>query len=183
MKVTVITGSPHERGTSALLADEFTRGAQEAGWDTVRFDAAFEQIAPCLGCDRCRAEGISCVQKDGMEKLVPELISSQAIALVTPLYYFGFSSQLKRVIDRFYAYNHQLAGNKTVFLLAAAHGQDKWISEPLVKHYQTLARYLRWEDGGMVLAMGCGNRADVERTEFPQYAYQLGRTLKDQDWR
>ena len=60
-----------------------------------------------------------------MEKLVPELLASQAIALVTPLYYFGFSSQLKRVIDLLYAYNHKLAGNKKVFLLAAAHGQDK----------------------------------------------------------
>ncbi|MCX4374482.1 MAG: flavodoxin family protein, partial [Dysosmobacter sp.] len=34
MKVTVITGSPHKHGTSALLADEFIRGAQEAGWKT-----------------------------------------------------------------------------------------------------------------------------------------------------
>lgn len=177
MKATVITGSPHKVGTTALLADEFIRGAQEAGWETIRFDAAFEQVAPCLGCDRCRNEGIPCVQKDGMEKLVPELLASQAIALVTPLYYFGFSSQLKRVIDRFYAYNHKLAGNKKVFLLAAAHGQDSWIAEPIVKHYQTLMRYLKWEDGGMVLAMGCGDRADIERTLFPQEAYKLGRSL------
>ena len=34
MRVTVITGSPHKKGTSALLADEFIRGAREAGWDT-----------------------------------------------------------------------------------------------------------------------------------------------------
>ena len=34
MKVTVITGSPHKKGTSAPLADEFIRGAQEALLDT-----------------------------------------------------------------------------------------------------------------------------------------------------
>ena len=45
MKVTVITGSPHKNGTSALLADEFIRGAQEIGWEIIRFDAAFEQVA------------------------------------------------------------------------------------------------------------------------------------------
>ena len=66
MKVTVITGSPHKKGTSALLADEFIRGAQEAGWETFRFDAAFEQVAPCLGCDRCGIGAAPCVQKDGM---------------------------------------------------------------------------------------------------------------------
>ncbi len=46
MKVTVITGSPHKNGTSALLANEFIRGAQDAGWEAFRFDAAFEQVAP-----------------------------------------------------------------------------------------------------------------------------------------
>ena len=103
MKVTVITGSPHKKGTSALLADEFIRGAQEAGWEAFRFDAAFEQVAPCLGCDRCGIGTAPCVQKDAMQKLMPELLTSQAVALVTPLYYFGFSAQINRVIDRFYA--------------------------------------------------------------------------------
>ena len=50
-----------------------------------------------------------------MEKLMPELLTSQAVALVTPLYYFGFSAQIKRVIDRFYACNYKLTGNKQVF--------------------------------------------------------------------
>ncbi len=82
MKATVITGSPHKNGTSALLADEFIRGAQEAGWETFRFDAAFEQVAPCLGCDRCGIGAAPCVQKDAMQKLMPELLTSQAVALV-----------------------------------------------------------------------------------------------------
>lgn len=85
MKVTIITGSPHKKGTSALLADEFIRGAREAGWNTYRFDAAFEKVAPCLGCDRCGIGAAPCVQKDAMQTLMPELLSSQAVALVTPL--------------------------------------------------------------------------------------------------
>ena len=178
MKVTVITGSPHKKGTSALLADEFIRGAQEAGWETFRFDAAFEQVAPCLGCDRCGIGTAPCVQKDAMQKLMPELLTSQAVALVTPLYYFGFSAQIKRVIDRFYACNYKLTGNKQVFLLATAYDQNDWTMEALVTHYQTLARYLRWKDSGIVLAVGCGVRADIERSKFPRAAYELGRTLR-----
>lgn len=178
MKVTVITGSPHKNGTSALLADEFIRGAQEAGWKTFRFDAAFEQVAPCLGCDRCGIGAAPCVQKDGMQKLRPELLTSQAVALVTPLYYFGFSAQIKRVIDRFYACNYQLTGRKKVFLLATAYDQNAWTMEALSVHYETLARYLQWEDAGRVLAVGCGVRSDIERSKFPKEAYQLGRSLK-----
>ncbi len=137
MKVTVITGSPHKNGTSALLADEFIHGAQDAGWETFRFDAAFEQVAPCLGCDRCGIGMAPCVQKDAMQKLMPELMNSEAIALVTPLYYFGFSAQIKRVIDRFYACNYKLTGGKKVFLLATAYDQNSWTMEALTVHYQT----------------------------------------------
>ena len=176
MKVTVITGSPHKKGTSALLADEFIRGAQEAGWDTFRFDSAFEQVAPCLGCDRC---GIGpCVQKDAMQKLVPELLASQAVALVTPLYYFGFSAQIKTVIDRFYANSYKLTGGKRVFLMATAYDSNEWTMQALAAHYETLARYMRWQDSGRVLAAGCGARSDIERSRFPQEAYRLGFSLK-----
>ena len=178
MKVTVITGSPHKKGTSALLADEFIRGAREAGWDTYRFDAAFEKVAPGLGCDRCGIGAAPCVQRDAMQTLMPELLSPQAVALVTPLYYFGFSAQIKTVIDRFYANSYKLTGGKKVFLLATAYDSNDWTMTALTTHYETLARYMRWEDSGKVLAVGCGARSDIERSQFPQEAYQLGLSLK-----
>ena len=53
MKIVVITGSPHKNGTSALLAAEFIKGAAEAGNEIYRFDAAFSQVHPCIGCDHC----------------------------------------------------------------------------------------------------------------------------------
>ena len=178
MKVTVITGSPHRKGTSALLADEFIRGAREASWDTYRFDAAFEQVAPCLGCDRCGMGSAPCVQKDAMGKLLPELLNSQAVVLVTPLYYFGFSAQIKQVIDRFYACNYKLTEDKRVFLLATAYDRNEWTMEALTVHYETLVCYLQWKDAGRVLAVGCGVRSDIERSQFPQEAYRLGLSLK-----
>ena len=55
-----------------------------------------------------------------MEKLTPELPSSQAVALVTPLYCFGFSAQIKTAIGRFYANSGRLTGGKKAFLLATA---------------------------------------------------------------
>jgi hypothetical protein len=36
MKVTVITGSAHKKGTSAMLADKFIEGALQAGHEVFR---------------------------------------------------------------------------------------------------------------------------------------------------
>lgn len=78
MKITIITGSPHQQGTSAYLTNEFIKGAQEAGHSIFRFDAAFEEIYPCLGCYKCKNSG-SCVHKDSMEKLIPHLLESEML--------------------------------------------------------------------------------------------------------
>lgn len=177
MKITVITGSPHKKGTSALLADEFIRGALENGHDVFRFDAAFEKIGSCLGCDKCILDG-TCIQKDAMEKLNPKLITSDVVVFVTPLYYFGMSAQLKSVVDRFYAINSKLTGDKkTAILMATAYDENDWTMESLVKHYETVIQYLKWKDSGKVLACGCGMRSDIENSKYPALAYQLGKNL------
>lgn len=177
MKITVITGSPHRKGTSALLAEQFILGAGGAGHEVFRFDAAFEKVAPCLGCGHCGMGDRPCVHRDGMDALSPKLLEADAIALVTPLYYFGMSAQLKAVVDRFYAINTHLMGSgKRACLLAAAYDPIEALGD-LVSQYRTILTYLKWEDAGMVLAHGCGTRADIERTDFPQKAHRLGRAI------
>ena len=69
----MITGSPHKDGTSNVLACEFIRGAEEAGHDVYRFDAAFEDVSPCRGCDSCRVHGGKCVYSDSMDKIYEKI--------------------------------------------------------------------------------------------------------------
>ena len=176
MKITVITGSPHKDGTSALLADKFMEGAKTAGHDVFRFNSAFEEVHPCIGCDRCGMNG-PCIYKDSMTKLNPELLASNLVAFVTPLYYYGMSAQIKTVIDRFYANNSRLHVSKKTILMATAYNSSDWTFNALTEHYKTLVRYMGWEDAGMVLAGGCGVRNDIERTDFPNQAYKLGLNL------
>lgn len=173
MKITVITGSPHKNGTSALLADKFIEGAQKSGHDVYRFNAAFEEVHPCTGCDRCGMEG-PCIYKDAMNQLLPKLLAADLIAFVTPLYYYGMSAQLKTVIDRFYSNNSSLHVKKKAVLMATAYNTSDWTMQALTAHYKTLLRYMGWEDAGMVLATGCGVRSAIERTDFPNQAYRLG---------
>jgi len=179
MKITVITSSPRKHGTSALLANEFIRGAREAGHDVFRFDSAFEQVSPCLACDQCKDSNTGCVQKDSMEKLNPHLLTADIVVFVTPLYYYGMSAQLKMVIDRFYANNSALQGSgKSVILMAASYDAFDWTMKALEAHYQMIIRYLEWKDTGVLFATGCGSREDIKQTEFPAIAYQMGKEVR-----
>lgn len=176
LKIVVITGSPHRNGTSALLADNFIKGAQSKGCSVFRFNAAFEDIHPCKGCNICGRNG-TCVFNDAIEnKLMPQLLQADIIVLVTPLYYYGMSAQLKTVIDRMYPHLRELH-NKKSLLLATAYNSADWTFDALVDHYQSLVEYMHWQELGTVLATGSGNRSAIERTRFPQYALQLGESL------
>lgn len=176
-KITVVTGSPRRRGTSFLLADEFIRGAKERGHIVTRYDAAFSKVTPCNGCDRCGIGARPCVYKDDMLKIGPSLVEADVVVLCTPLYYFGFSTQIKAVIDRFYGYNSRLHEGKRAVLLATAWNSDDWTMEALATHYRILTRYMGWKDAGRILAIGCGTRADIEASAFPRQAYELGRRI------
>ncbi|MBC8570682.1 flavodoxin family protein [Zongyangia hominis] len=179
MKILVLTGSPHKEGTSALLADAFIAGAREAGHEVSRFDAAFHMINPCLGCDHCMEHNGKCVYRDDMDALRRVIVDAELIAFVTPLYYFGMTAQLKRVLDRFYAFNGQLMDSpKKAVLLATGADTDPAAFGALVSHYAANCRYLGWEDAGQVLALGVGVRSDIEATHFPQAARDLGKSIK-----
>lgn len=178
MKVTVITGSPHKKGTSALLADKFIEGAKEAGNEVLRFDAAFEDVKPCLACDYCASHDGECVRKDAMNTWYEKLIESDMIVFVTPLYYYGMSAQIKAVIDRFHANNAKLAGNKKSMLLATSYGADDWTMEALDKMYQSMLRFLNWQDAGKIFATGCPVREVIEQSGYPQQAYEMGKAIK-----
>ena len=178
MKIVVITSSPHpkEESTSIYLADRFTEGARSAGHEVFTFDAAHEETHPCQGCDRCGMDG-PCIFKDAIEnKLMPKMLEADLIVLTTPLYYFGMSAQLKVIVDRFYSRTGKLHGKKSI-MMATAYNSADWTMEALVNHYETLVRYMEWQDVGQVMATGCGARSLVEKSPFADMAYKIGTAL------
>ena len=178
MKIVVINSSPHseEQSTSRYLAKKFVEGAKSAGHEIFIFDAANEETHPCRGCDHCGMDG-DCIFNDAIQtKLMPKMLDADLLVLVTPLYYFGMSAQLKTIVDRFYSRTTRLSGKKSIMMATAWNTAD-WTMEALKNHYETLVRYMGWQDVGQVWATGCGSRPMVERSEFGDIAFKIGAAL------
>ena len=178
MKIVVINSSPHaeNESTSRYLAQKFSEGAKSKGHEIFTFDAANEETNPCQGCDHCGMDG-PCIFNDAIEtKLMPEMLKADVLVLVTPLYYYGMSAQLKTVIDRFYSRTGRLNGKKSILLTTAWNTAD-WTFTALKTHYETLVRYMNWTDMGQVLATGCGYRSAVENSQFGDVAFNIGASL------
>ena len=169
MRIIVLQGSPNREGSTRIMADAFADGASMAGHQVEVVDVARLDIRSCIGCVKCGYEG-PCVQRDAMGELRDKILASDMIVFATPLYYFGMSSQLKTIIDRFCSFNRSLVDKRMKSaLLSVAWDTDDWTFEALVAHYRTLVRYLDFSNQGMVLGYGCGtpsltiNSSYVER--------------------
>ena len=178
MKITVITGSARKNGTSNYMADEFIRGAEESGHEVYRFDSARADVKNCLGCNACGMGTKPCIHKDDFIELKEHLLNSDVVVFVTPMYYFGMSSTLKKVIDRFYSIDPQLKEkNNKGILISVQHAPVDAVKEPINAHYQAIISWLNMENAGIINAIGIESVEQLKQTPYPKQAYELGKSL------
>ena len=176
MKIFVITGSPRKNGNSNTLADNFIKGAEEAGHKVVRFDSAFKNVHPCIACNKCGMNG-QCVFKDDFEFVKENIVDADAVVFATPMYYFGISAQIKAVLDRFYAINGQIHVPKKAVLIMTYADTSAKDAQPIISHYETLLNYLGWSDAGRIIASGVWTEGDVNHTQYPKQAFEMGKNI------
>ncbi len=177
MKIVLITGSAHKTGTTAQMAAEFIRGAEEAGHEVFRFDSAFKKVHPCLACEHCHNTEDGCVFKDDMQELNPELLAADVVAFVTPIYYYDMNAQIKAVIDRFYANDAALHKNKKAVLITAMADDSAKSAEGANVSFRNMAEFLEWEVAGIVNAQAAWTKEDLLKTDYPQQVYELAKAL------
>lgn len=181
-KILILNGSPRMKGNTAMLCDSFTKGAETAGHSVSRFDLQKMDIHGCLGCMKGGKDPQSpCVQKDGMDKIYGPYEEADIVVLASPLYYWGFSGQLKTAFDRLFAVaecNKDYANPvKDCILIMAAEGDtpDNW--KPALDYYEALTGFLKWNDLGRVLAGGVLAAGAVAGKPVVEEAFKLGASL------
>lgn len=181
-KIVILNGSPRLNGNTAALIREFVKGAEEEGNIVVRFDLDRMAIHGCKGCLAGGKNPDSpCVQKDDMSRIYPEYRAADLIVLASPMYYWGFSGQLKCTIDRLFAVTESdpewKTPKKSAVLLMASEGSGKENDEPVIRYYHSLLNFLEWEDRGSLIAGGVLRIGDIEGKPELRKAYELGKSI------
>lgn len=178
-KVLVITGSPRKGGNTDVLADTFIKGCQEAGNEILRFDAGRKNMIGCKNCNACYSKGEACVWGDDFNELAPMMLEADAIVFVTPLYWFTFPAQIKAAIDKIYAL---LIGQKEIkiresMMIVCGETEATEVYQPIVDTYKTISNYCKWEDRGCMVVPAVYNVGDVNSTDWPSKAEEMGKQL------
>lgn len=179
--VLILTGSPRIGGNTDRLAESFAKGAKEAGHNVKTFAAGRADIKPCKSCNACLKLG-KCVFEDDFQVVEPMLREADVVALVSPVFWYDISAQLKLLIDKFYSTDAQRQISESVLILNGA-VEDTARFDGAVQVYKRLCEgSVQWKDRGVVLAGGCSsstNPIDEEILKHPamEEAYLLGKSL------
>lgn len=176
-KVLVITTSLRKGGNSELLADEFIKGAQEAGHTVEKIGLYGKTVNFCKGCLACQQTG-RCVIRDDMDTIVPKLQKADVLVFATPVYYYEMCGQMKTLLDRSNPLFASDYAYREVYLLAAAADTAASAVDGAKKGLQG------WIDcfegvtlKGVVLAGGVTAAGDIHGNKALKQAQEMGRLV------
>lgn len=176
-RILILVGSPRRGGNTETLADAFMLGALNSGNDIVKIVLKDNPVNPCIACDHCMAHEGECIQKDGMQQILSELYRADVLVLATPLYTFGFSAQMKAVLDRFYVSIAKPFNIHATALLAVYGDKNDAVIKPLISNYKTFAEQGGLKDLGIVTVGEVLEKGDIEGNEGLDRAEAMGKGI------
>ncbi|MDJ0986546.1 MAG: flavodoxin family protein [Desulfobacterales bacterium] len=166
MQINALLGSARKKGNTATVLGWVEEELKSLGHEVERIYLNNKSIGGCLGCNKCleKPDGIGCVQKDDAIDIMERMITSEAVLYASPIYFWGFSAQMKALIDRGYAMvtNYRKPGwtsllkGKRIGLLVTGEVQYEQNAEGMFMAFDRLVGYYLAKKSGELYVGGCG---------------------------
>lgn len=176
-KVLILSTSPRKGGNSDRLADEFARGARDAGNQVEKIVLHNQTIGFCKGCLACIKTGC-CVIHDDAAAIAQEMGTADVLVFATPIYYYGMCGQMKTMLDRsnpLYTADYHF---QDVYLLAAAAEEEAHTVDGAVTGLQGwIDCFAKARLAGTVFAGGVTSVGDIQGHQELEQAYAMGKQV------
>jgi multimeric flavodoxin WrbA len=131
MKVLTVLGSPRKKGNTAKILGWVEEDLRAQGHEVDRVNIVDSEVKGCLGCGACQKNPNEpgCVQEDDTLAIFERMMGAEAVVYASPLYCWGFTSQIKALIDRHFClvtgygtpdYKSLVEGKRTALLVSCA---------------------------------------------------------------
>lgn len=174
-KVVVISTSLRANSNSASLAEQFAKGAEDAGHAVEVISLKGRNIGFCIGCLACQRTG-SCVIKDDALEITEKVLSADVVAWATPIYYYEMSGQMKTLIDRMNSMFPKDYKFRDIYFMASAAEDEAFVPERAIAGLQGwIECYGNAELKGTVFCGGVTDPGDITGNTKLNDAYKMGR--------
>lgn len=170
MRIITVLGSPRKRGNTAAVLEAFERLASQKQHSIERVNAVDCTVRGCLGCDTCfeTLDEPGCAQEDDAAWILEHILAANLVVYASPVYAWGFTAQLKPLIDRHYCLvkwhgdevASALMAGKRAALLTTCGGDAAGNADLLEAAFRRLLAYLQSQPAGIYVLDNCSSRPD-----------------------
>ncbi len=101
MKALILDGTKSTNNESTKIFDLMVEELTKLNWEVISIGLEDKVIGYCTGCFGCWVQTPGeCVIKDYEENIVKDMVHSDLIIYLTPIMFGGYSSILKKALDR-----------------------------------------------------------------------------------
>ena len=174
--VIIISSTPRVGGNSETLANEFARGAKDAGHNVEVVNLRDFNLNYCIGCYSCHKTG-KCFRNDGMNELAEKLLNANVIVLATPVYFYSMSGQLKVFIDRLVPVYEKIRAD--IYMIASQWDSDKAIMENTFNAIRGCTKdcFENCTEKGLIYGTGLSELGDAKSSTYMTQAYEMGKNV------
>jgi multimeric flavodoxin WrbA len=186
-KVLMVSGgAPQNRSLQKVLnwvGDEL----RASGHHVERINLVAKTVKGCDECDHCMAPGneTGCIQKDDMQSIIDKLAASDATIYASPLCCWGFSSQLKALLDRCHRifgmrngapkHGAYIRGKRQALIVTTADRFDN-NAEPLLTIFNRMIGRCKAPSAGVLFVCNCST-TDVLGEDIRLQAVKFAKNL------
>ena len=105
MKVLLINGSPHPKGTTYTALSEVARTLEQEGIETEIFHIGNGAVHGCLGCRQCARLGRCIYDDDPVNTIAEKAKTADGFVFGAPVHYAGPAGIMHAILDRVFYSN------------------------------------------------------------------------------
>ncbi len=175
--VLVISSSARRGGNTDLLADEFVRGAKEAGGKVEKVFLADLNLEFLSEQGANKPHDVPRNNDTGV--LVDKFLAADVVCLASPTYYMNVNDRMKTFIDATYlAWGDERMGNKEYYYITACAQDSKETAEWCLNGFRGFVMCMpNPTERGSVSATSMGRPGAVSGTPYMEQAYKLGLSI------
>lgn len=187
MKITSVLGSPRvKKGNTTKVLGWVEEELVGKGHQVERINVVNRKLKGCKECYTCQSipDEPGCPQKDDAVSIFERFRASDALLYASPLFCWGYSAQIKPLIDRHFClitgygtrkWKSLIAGKRACLLVTCA-GPVEGNAELLLEMFKRLMHYSKCTVAG-TLVIPFATTADAMGDDIRQKAVKFARTL------
>lgn len=177
-KVLIISTTRRKNGNSAALAQEFARGAKDAGHDVEYVSLVGKSINFCVGCFAC-AKTEKCFMDDDASAIIEKMRYADVVVFATPIYSNQMCGSMKTLLDRTNPIYDKDYRFREIYLLTTAAVNDESVPDGAVAGIQGwIACFGKSQLKGVIRGVGIDAVGEAKKNEkIMSKTYEMGKNI------